>query len=89
MSVWDFFIFSDQASGADEAIITDCASIQDGGAHSDKAIIPNAASVHDGSVPYGTVRSDDERITGVGVEDGAVLNIGSLADLYKFRIAAE
>ena len=67
----------------------DVGAIEDGAVHADQAFIADATGVDDGAVADGGPVADFAGVIVGEMDDGAVLNIGVMADLDEVDIAAE
>jgi hypothetical protein len=81
--------FGDEGTGANNTPSTYHGIVQDDRADADEAII-----LHFGAVDYGAMAdcdafADRTRNSGVGVEDGAVLNVGFVVDFYLVSVGAD
>src|SRR5690606_36891910 len=78
---------ADHRAGTDEAVLLHRGAVEDAGAHPDQAQVLDGAGVDDGAVADRHVRADQGRIAALveravvaGVDDRAVLDVGTRTD---------
>jgi hypothetical protein len=81
--------FGDDCARGDDGALTDLRAVEDRRAHPYKTIVLDLAPVHDRVVAEDASLADDRRVSGVGVEDAAVLDVGPGPDTDGLRIAAQ
>ena len=68
---------------------TDARAIHDDRAHANQAVVADMRPVRDGAVAQGYAVPDDQRQIGIGMADGAILDIAAGADDYGLAFAAQ
>ncbi len=81
--------FRDEGAGADDAPAADHGIVQDNRADADEAIVLHFGAVDYGAMADGDSLADRARNAGVGVEDGAVLDVGVVVDFYLVGVGAD
>ena len=73
---------------ADDAVFADDGTVQERTAYANQGIVADSAAMQHDFVADGDTIADRERNAGIGMQDGAVLNVASLADFDPVVIAA-
>ena len=81
--------FGDDRTRADNASFADHCPVEDNRADADQAIILDLGAVDDGAMADGDALADCAGNAGVGVEDGAVLDVGVFVDGYEVGVGAD
>src|SRR5579863_4402420 len=82
-------VFADERAGADDAIGADPGAVHDDRAHADQGVVADGATVQDRIVADGAVFTDRQRIPGIGVQRGIILDIAAHPDLDPLVVAAQ
>jgi len=75
--------------GADDAIFSNLGVVEYGGMHANEDMVGEGGSVDDSGVTDYTIRANGTRRSGVGVDYGVVLDVGSFADTNCIGIASK
>ena len=84
-----FLSFGDHGARTDDAAAADLRAVHDDRAHADKSPVLKRAAVQDDVVADRAILSDYQRKAGIGMAGRIVLNVGILADLDPFVVAAQ
>lgn len=75
--------------GADDAVFADLGVVKDGGMHANQYVVGEGSSMHDGGMADYAIRPDGTRCTGIGMDDGIVLDVCACAHGDGVGIAAK
>lgn len=81
--------FCAHAAGSDDAPSPDVAPVEENGAHADQHAVLQRRPMYDGAVPDHAVFTDGGGNAGIGVDYGAVLDVGASADGDLLEITAD
>lgn len=87
--VGNFFVFRDQAVGADDAVLADLRAGQDDGADGDQCVVADDAAVQHAHVADAHIVAERAGVAGIGMQHAAVLHLGVLADRDQLVVAAD
>ncbi len=80
---------SDERVRADDGARADFGAVENDRAHANKDLIVDLARVNDGAVANGDELAYARRITGIDMDNGIVLNVGTRADDDAVNVAAQ
>ena len=80
---------SDERVRADDGARADFGAVENNRAHADEDFIVDLAGVNDGAVANGDKLAYTGRITGIDMDDGIVLDIGTRTDDDAVNVAAQ
>lgn len=86
---WDFLALGNEAAGADQAMRADSRAVHDRRAHADQRSGPDETSVHNSKMADADIVFQNQREARIGVQNGIVLHIDTLANMQGLRIAAQ